>query len=69
MTRQPISDPLLQNLETKLQRTVAAGPMELPLAVKDLARAFFTHAVEQSGRIAELERKLAALRTSTPVTM
>jgi hypothetical protein len=54
--RQPVSDPLMANFQQKLDRVRGAGPMELPLAVKDLCEAAMTVIRDQNNRIAALER-------------
>ena len=56
--RQPITDPLMQLFQTKLDRVRAAGPFELPLAVKDLCETAGTLLREQQQRIAALERRV-----------
>jgi len=56
-TRQPISDPLMAHFQAKLDRVRAAGPFELPLAVKDLCETAAVLLRDQQQRLAALERR------------
>ncbi len=55
--RQPITDPLMQLFQSKLDRVRNCGPFELPLAVKDLCETAAVLLRDQQQRIGALERR------------